>query len=64
MALSTNDTVIYDANAPCGFRFMNHAANSTTIHKIYARTWDYVVLQVQSQEPSWPEFDLIKEVNP
>lgn len=62
MAISTGDALIYDSNTPGGFRFLNHAANSTTLNKINSNTWDYVVLQAQSQEaafyPAQMETDL------
>lgn len=50
MASSTGDVLIYDSNTPGGARFLNHVANPTTLNKINADNWDYVVLQAQSQE--------------
>lgn len=62
MAISTGDALIYDSNTPGGFRFLNHAADATTLAKINSNTWDYVVLQAQSQEtafyPAQMEVDL------
>lgn len=62
MALSTGDALIYDSNTPGGFRFLNHASDATTLAKINSNTWDYVVLQAQSQEaafyPAQMEVDL------
>lgn len=54
LALSGGDTVVYDANTPGGYTLMQHASNATTIQKIQAQSWDYVILQAQSQEPSFP----------
>lgn len=54
VALSTNDTLIMDFHTPGGTRLMNHASSPQAISKIYSNDWDYVVLQAQSQEPSWP----------
>jgi PKD repeat protein len=62
MAISTGDVLIYDSNTPGGFRFLNHAADASTLAKINSNTWDYVVLQAQSQEaafyPAQMEVDL------
>lgn len=54
MAASTNDVLIQDSNTPGGHRFMDHVTNQTTLTKINANQWDYVVLQEQSQMPSFP----------
>lgn len=54
MATSTNDILIQDSNTPGGYRFMDHVTNQTTLTKIAANQWDYVVLQEQSQMPSFP----------
>lgn len=54
LALSLGDTVIYDSSAPGGYTFQNHSTNATTLAKIKSQNWDVVVLQAQSQEPSFP----------
>lgn len=54
VALSTGDSIIYDKNTPGGTTLASHASNATTQAKIKADNWDYVVLQAQSQEPSFP----------
>ena len=64
MATNTGNTLIYDSNVPGGFRFMNHASNATTLSKINSNTWDYVVLQAQSQETSFGATQLATEVYP
>ena len=53
MAISTGDALIYDSNTPGGFRFLNHASDATSLAKINSNSWDYVVLQAQSQEAAW-----------
>lgn len=55
MANSTDDILIFDSNTPGGFRLMDHASNATTLSKINAENWDYVVLQAQSQETALDE---------
>ncbi len=54
MAAATGDTLIYDRSTPGGFTLQGHSTNATTISKIKASNWDYVVLQEQSQRPSFP----------
>lgn len=54
IALSFNDTIYTDSNAPGGYTFNNHSTNTTTLNKISLGTWDYVIIQGQSQEPSFP----------
>ena len=63
-ANSVGDTIDYDSNTPGGHRFLNHAVNTTTLNKISSDNWDYVVLQAQSQEPSWSDFQVNAEVFP
>lgn len=54
MALSTGDTLIYDSNCPGGYTLQGHSTNATSLSKIALGKWDYVVLQEQSQFPSFP----------
>lgn len=54
MALSLGDTLIFDSNTPGGHTFQQHTTNTTTLNKIGQGGWDYVVLQEQSQLPSFP----------
>ncbi len=55
MAASLGDHVDKDANTPGGATFQAHSNNATNYNKINAQPWDYVVLQAQSQEPSFPD---------
>jgi len=55
VALSTGDSIIYDSNTPGGYTFQGHINNQTTLNKIAQGNWDYVVLQEQSQRPSFPD---------
>jgi len=63
-AASTGNTFTYDSNTPGGYRLKNHATNTTSINKIKAGNWDYVVLQEQSQFPSFPDGQVASEVYP
>lgn len=53
IALSKGDTIITDGNMLGGYTLAMHASNATTIAKIQQGNWDYVVIQAQSQEPSF-----------
>lgn len=64
MAVSTGDELVFDSNTPGGARLMDHASNTTSLNKIKAENWDYVVLQGQSQETAFPEGQLQNEVYP
>ena len=54
MAKGHGDTLIYDSNTPGGTTFQGQCSNTTTLAKIAQGGWDYVVLQAQSEEPSFP----------
>lgn len=64
LCLSLGDTISHDQNTPGGYRFLNHAADPTSLSKIQSDEWDFVVLQAQSQEPSWPPSQMETEVYP
>lgn len=51
---STGNTLIIDSNTPGGHTFQGHSTNATSIQKIQLGNWDFVVLQEQSQIPSFP----------
>jgi hypothetical protein len=52
LALSGGDTLQYDSNTPGGYTLQLHTQDATSLAKINQQSWDYVVLQAQSQEPS------------
>ncbi len=54
VALSLGDTLIFDSNTPGGFTLNGHTTNAASQSKIAIGTWDYVVLQEQSQLPAFP----------
>ena len=54
LALSGGDTVVWDSYTPGGYTLQQHAQDTMDHHKIYSAKWDFVVLQAQSQEPSFP----------
>ncbi len=64
VAISAGDTVVFDSNTPGGMTFQGHTTNATTISKIQSGNWDFVVLQEQSQRPSFSDAQVQVEVFP
>jgi len=64
LALANADTLVYDDNTPGGYTFSNHFANSVTNTKINSKAWDYVILQAQSQEPSFSPTQVYSQTLP
>jgi hypothetical protein len=55
MANSTGDQFVHDSNTPGGYTLKQHSTNATTLSKINQGNWDFVILQDQSQYPSFPD---------
>ena len=64
VANSTGDTIIFDSNTPGGYTLKQHSKNESSLTKIASVDWDYVVLQEQSQLPSFPIEQVEVEVFP
>ena len=64
LANANGDTLIYDYNTPGGYTLQGHSTNATSLAKISAQQWDHVVLQEQSQRPSFPPGQVATEVFP
>jgi hypothetical protein len=64
LTLAGGDSLIKDANAPGGYTFEAHSTNPTSLALIRARAWDFVVLQEQSQRPSFPQSQVQQDVYP
>jgi hypothetical protein len=64
MALSLGDTVQYDSSTQGGYSFQNHCNDANTQAKIKSQKWDVVVLQAQSQEPSFPPAQVLSATYP
>lgn len=55
IALSTGNNITYSSNTPGGYTFQGHSSNATSTNLIQQGNWDFVVLQEQSQIPSFPD---------
>ena len=64
LALSGGDTVTFDSYAPGGYTLMQHAQDTNDLHKINSAKWDYVIIQAQSQEPSFPNGQVASQTLP
>ncbi|MFY8021628.1 MAG: PKD domain-containing protein [Bacteroidia bacterium] len=64
IAFFENDTIITDENLIGGYTLKAHSTNQNSIAKIMQGNWDAVVLQEQSQLPSFPIEDVESEVFP
>ncbi len=54
LAESKGDILTVSSKTNGGFTFQNHVNDPVTYTKIHLTDWNYVVLQGQSQEPSFP----------
>lgn len=63
-AAACGDTLIFDMSAPGGYTFQQHTTDATTLAKIVAQPWDIVILQEQSQMPSFPPAQVETDVYP
>lgn len=64
LADANGDSLIFDSHTPGATQLMDHAVNATALSKISSQEWDFVVLQAQSQEPSWPDGQMATDVYP
>ena len=63
VAASMGDTLVYQSNTPGGCTFSQHCTNASMTY-INQGGWDAVVLQEQSQYPSFPQEQVENEVFP
>ena len=64
IATSMGDNLITESSLLGGATLQLHASNSNTNDLIMGGNWDYVVLQEQSQYPSFPLFQVEQDVFP
>lgn len=63
-AQAAGNDLMYDSNTPGGYQMNQHASNPLTYQKINQDDWDFVVIQGQSQEPSFPPAQVANDVYP
>ena len=64
IAISKGNTFNHQSHTPGGSTLAQHASNSTVQNLLYSEVWDYVILQDQSQNPSFPPSQVANEVYP
>ncbi|MFD1551020.1 T9SS type A sorting domain-containing protein [Putridiphycobacter roseus] len=64
LANHQGDDLVHQQNTPGGYTLNGHSTNTTSLSVIAANTWDFVVLQDQSQAPSFPYAQVITDVYP
>ncbi len=64
LALSVGDSLLFDSNTIGGYTLAQHSTNATTLSKIANGNWNFVVLQEQSQLPSFPISQVLTDVFP
>ncbi len=64
MASTTGDTLIYQQSTPGGYTLEAHSTNSNTLNLIAQGGYDFVVLQEQSQRPSFPDGQFYADTYP
>ena len=64
IAIANGDTLVFDSNCPGGQTFQGHSVDATSISKINSQAWNHVVLQAQSQEPSFPPSQVSSQTLP
>ena len=64
IASSMGDSLWTDQNTPGGYTLQGHSTNSTSLNKIDSKSWDFVILQEQSQRPSFSPGQVQNDVYP
>ncbi len=64
IAIDKGNQLIYETHTPGGSTLSQHASNSNVQYLLETTEWDYVVLQEQSQYPSFPPAQVSAEVYP
>lgn len=64
VADSAGDSLIFSSNTPGGTTLQAHSTNPNTLEPIQTGNWDFVVLQEQSQRPSFPIAQVQADVFP
>jgi hypothetical protein len=64
IAIDKGNQLIYETHTPGGATLSQHASNSNVQYLLGTTEWDYVVLQEQSQFPSFPPSQVATEVYP
>lgn len=64
IAEENGNVFIYESNTPGGYTFNGHTTNATSLALLAQSGWDYLVLQEQSQLPSFSQGQVATECYP
>lgn len=64
LATNLGDTVIHASSTPAGAQLVQQVTNANTLNGIRQGNWDVVVLQEQSQKPSFSDAQVGTDVEP
>jgi len=64
IANNQGNDVVSGSSTPGGAQLVQHVSNSTTLNGIRQGNWDFVVIQEQSQKPSFPDAQVATDVYP
>ncbi|MBL4649569.1 MAG: T9SS type A sorting domain-containing protein [Aureispira sp.] len=64
LANAGGDTLIHASSTPGGAQLIQQVSNSTTLNGIRQGNWDFVVIQEQSQKPSFSPTQVASDVLP
>jgi PKD domain/Secretion system C-terminal sorting domain len=64
LTLAGGDTLFKDSYTPGGYTLQGHSGDVNAQSKIRSQQWDFVVLQEQSQRPSFPQNQVQTQVYP
>lgn len=64
LAASLGKEITIDSKTNGGYTFQNHTNDPLTYSKIHSKPWDVVVIQGQSQEPSFPDTQVDSQTLP
>lgn len=64
LATSLGKELTIDSKTNGGYTFQNHTNDPLTYTKIHSKPWDVVVIQGQSQEPSFPDTQVDSQTLP
>ncbi|MGB0424820.1 MAG: hypothetical protein ACPGED_10865, partial [Flavobacteriales bacterium] len=64
MAEANGNVFIYGSNTPGGYTFSQHTSNAASLALMAEGNWDFIVLQEQSQIPSFPQGQVAVECYP
>lgn len=64
LANANGDTLIHASSTPGGAQLVQHVTNNNTLNGIRQGNWDFVVIQEQSQKPSFAPTQVANDVLP